>query len=163
MNLPITFPDEVRAILDGRMSQSRRVVIDVDPQLWNLRASSNRQRERIKIEIATASHALISEMQTQLGQSALMLDLHDRIKKLEKSAQGDGFQPNDQFEFLKETKFGGSTIAEGSRYWIVSIGREGHTYMLHNSREEIACAWLAEIQQHLIDGNIHQIESKNHE
>ncbi len=38
MNLPITFPDdEVRAILDGRMSQSRRVVIDVDPQLWNLR------------------------------------------------------------------------------------------------------------------------------
>ena len=58
-------------------------------QVWeHLRASADRQRERIKIEAETLSHARMFEMQMQLGQSELMLDLHDRLKKLEDPCAG---------------------------------------------------------------------------
>ncbi len=61
----------------------------VDDQEWeHLREVTDRQRERIKIEADTASRSRMFEMQMQVGQSGLMLDLHDRLKKLEDPCAG---------------------------------------------------------------------------
>lgn len=81
--------------------------MSLDQQWEHLRKSADRHRAEIKASRYSVKNF---RMQAQLGQSELMIDLHDRLKKLEDlkcgRCGGSGYDPentiNDPVTFIPE-------------------------------------------------------------